>query len=201
MSKKYTFKLLIITGAVLAFLAAGCAPVLRKSSGVRVTGDIVKGDQKRNVAITTRNQDRLASIALADPEEDVREALQKLDPVWDELFPTERERIVKLLIKEAILSADGLKIAVRTNGLRSLAAELADGGQAKVAEDGKSVIVRSEMDGILRLRIDGTAGTFRVTELTDESKESRAGDLLRRITFRPSKLKPEMTLRFVLTFE
>ena len=72
---------------------------------------------------------------------------------------------------------------------------------AKVAEDGKSVIVQSEIDGILRLRIDGTAGTFRVTELTEESKESRAGDLLRRITFRPAKLKPEMTLRFVLTFE
>ena len=53
-------------------------------------------------------------------EDEVRDALQKLDPVWDELFPAERERIVKLLLKEAILSADGLDVSVRTNGLRSL---------------------------------------------------------------------------------
>ncbi len=67
-------------------------------------------------------------------EDEVREALQKLDPVWDELFPAERERIVKLLIKEAVLSADGLDIAVRTNGLRSLAVELADGAEAEAKE-------------------------------------------------------------------
>jgi hypothetical protein len=72
---------------------------------------------------------------------------------------------------------------------------------AKVAEDGKSVIVQSKADGALRLRIDGTDGTFHVTELTEESKESRAGDLLRRITFQPAQLSPEMTLRFVVTFE
>ncbi len=72
---------------------------------------------------------------------------------------------------------------------------------AKVAEDGKSVIVQSEADGALRLRVDGTTGTFRVAELKEESKESPVGDLLRRISFRPAQLKPEMTLRFVVTFE
>jgi hypothetical protein len=71
----------------------------------------------------------------------------------------------------------------------------------KVAEDGRSVIVQSKEDGILRLRAEGTAGTFCVMELAKESKESPVGDLLRRITFRPAQLKPEMTLRFVATFE
>ena len=78
-------------------------------------------------------------------EEEVRDALQGLDPVWDELFPAERERIVKLLIKEAILSADGLDIGVRTNGLRSLATELADGAEAKMAADSATVTVHVPM--------------------------------------------------------
>ena len=70
-----------------------------------------------------------------------------------------------------------------------------------VAEDGRSVVVQSPTDGSLRLRVEDFAGTFKVTELTQESKESRTGDLLRRITFRPDKLKPDMTLQFVATFQ
>ena len=72
---------------------------------------------------------------------------------------------------------------------------------AKVAEDGKSVIVQSKDDGTLRLRADGTAGTFHITELKEESKESPVGDLLRRISFRPARIQQQMTLRFVATFE
>lgn len=70
-----------------------------------------------------------------------------------------------------------------------------------VAEDGRSVIVQSARDGSLRLRAEDAAGTFKVTELTQESKESRTGDLLRRITLQPDQLKPDMTLRFVASFE
>ena len=70
-----------------------------------------------------------------------------------------------------------------------------------VVEDGRSVIVQSRSDGSLRLRVEDAAGTFKVTELTQESKESRTGDLLRRITLQPDQLKPEMTLRFVASFE
>ena len=36
------------------------------------------------------------------------DALQKLDPLWDELFPAERERIVKLLVEEVVVSRDSL---------------------------------------------------------------------------------------------
>ncbi len=79
-------------------------------------------------------------------EDEVRDALQKLDPVWDELFPAERERIVKLLVKEAAVSADGLDIRLHTNGLRSLVAELRDGQQAEVGEDGNTLSIHVPME-------------------------------------------------------
>ena len=63
-------------------------------------------------------------------EDDVREALQKLDPLWDELFPAEKERIVKLLMQEVVVSPDGLLIRLRMNGLNSLVAELQGDGPA-----------------------------------------------------------------------
>jgi hypothetical protein len=53
----------------------------------------------------------------------VREALQRLDPLWDELFPAEKERIVRLL-GGVVVSKDGLLTRLRLNGLNSLVAEL-----------------------------------------------------------------------------
>ena len=71
---------------------------------------------------------------------------------------------------------------------------------ASVSADGRCVTVTSERDGVLRLRAEGVAGTFAVNELVEESRESRAGDLLRRITFVPSQTKPEMGLSFAMEF-
>ncbi len=78
-------------------------------------------------------------------EDEVPDALQKLDPVWGELFPAGREPIVKLLLKETTLSADGLDVSVRTNGLRLLTAELVDGAEPKMAEGGVSVTAHVPM--------------------------------------------------------
>ena len=63
-------------------------------------------------------------------EDDVREALHKLDPLWEELFPAERQRIVRLLVDEVLVSRDGLLIRLRLHGLNSLAAELQGTGPA-----------------------------------------------------------------------
>ena len=72
----------------------------------------------------------------------MREALQKLDPLWDELFPAEKERIVKLLMQEVVVSPDGLLIRLRLNGLNSLVAELQGDGPAELARDGQTVDLR-----------------------------------------------------------
>ena len=68
-----------------------------------------------------------------------------------------------------------------------------------VAEDGRSVEVASEADGKAVLTAE-SAGRFEVAELTDQSAESRHGELVRRIGFVPETLAKEMALRFVVTF-
>jgi site-specific DNA recombinase len=57
-------------------------------------------------------------------ETKVREALDCLDPLWDELFPAEQARIVQLLIERVDVRTDGLAIQLRTGGLASLVAEM-----------------------------------------------------------------------------
>jgi len=69
-------------------------------------------------------------------EADVRQALQNLDVLWDELFPAEKERIVKLLVQEVAVTKDSLLIRLRLNGLNSLVAELQAGCTAELAGEG-----------------------------------------------------------------
>ena len=57
-------------------------------------------------------------------EADVRDALNRLDPLWDELFPAEQARIVQLLVERVDVSPDGADIRLRTEGLTNLVADL-----------------------------------------------------------------------------
>jgi site-specific DNA recombinase len=57
-------------------------------------------------------------------ETDVREALDRFDPLWDELFPAEQARIVQLLVERVDVSPDGADIRLRTEGLATLVADL-----------------------------------------------------------------------------
>jgi site-specific DNA recombinase len=54
----------------------------------------------------------------------VIEALSCLDPVWEELFPAEQERLVQLLVRRVEVSTDGLDLEPRAEGLESLVLEL-----------------------------------------------------------------------------
>jgi site-specific DNA recombinase len=57
-------------------------------------------------------------------EADVRDALERLDPLWDELFPAEQARILQLLIERVDIAAEGADIRLRTEGLTRLVAAL-----------------------------------------------------------------------------
>ena len=57
-------------------------------------------------------------------ESEVREALQRLDPVWNELFPVEQARVIQLLVERVDVNPDGVDIRLRTEGLTNLTAEL-----------------------------------------------------------------------------
>jgi hypothetical protein len=58
-------------------------------------------------------------------EGDVIEALGALEPVWDELYPAEQTRILRLLIERIDVAPDGISITLHAPGIRSLVAELA----------------------------------------------------------------------------
>ena len=57
-------------------------------------------------------------------EEEVREALGNLDPLWDELFPAEQARIVRLLVARVEIGPEGADIQLRVEGLASLVRDL-----------------------------------------------------------------------------
>jgi len=100
--------------------------------------------------VQTRLEDAeraIEALGSARPgEDDVREALQKLDPLWDELFPAEKERIVKLLVQEVVVRQDGLLVRLRLNGLNSLVAEIQGDGPAEAGRDGQTVDIRVPME-------------------------------------------------------
>jgi hypothetical protein len=57
-------------------------------------------------------------------EDEARDALTRLDPQWNELFPAEQARIVTLLLERVDIGTDGLNVRLRTDGLAALAREM-----------------------------------------------------------------------------
>jgi hypothetical protein len=59
-------------------------------------------------------------------EGDVIGALGALEPIWDELYPAEQARMLRLLIERIDVAPDGIAVTLHAAGIRSLVAELAD---------------------------------------------------------------------------
>ena len=57
-------------------------------------------------------------------EVEVREALHDLGPLWDELFPAEQARLIRLLVRRVEVHPEGLRLHLRVDGLRSLVADM-----------------------------------------------------------------------------
>jgi DNA invertase Pin-like site-specific DNA recombinase len=66
-------------------------------------------------------------------EAEALDALRRLDPLWDELFPAEQARIVALLVERVDLGVDGLDVRLRVDGLSGLARELRPAGVGRAA--------------------------------------------------------------------
>jgi len=81
----------------------------------------------------------VATWRAAKPEIDglseaaVRNALEQLDPLWEELFPAEQARIVQLLVARVDVRTDGLELHLRTQGLGRMVHELGGIGLRRVA--------------------------------------------------------------------
>ena len=57
-------------------------------------------------------------------EDEAREAMLQLDPLWEELFPAEQARVVRLLVERVDIAPEGADIRLRTEGLTKLVADL-----------------------------------------------------------------------------
>jgi hypothetical protein len=58
------------------------------------------------------------------PEREVVARISEFAPLWDELFPAEQARIVRLLVERIDLSAGGMQVRLRGEGLQTLVEEL-----------------------------------------------------------------------------
>ena len=61
-------------------------------------------------------------------------AMTRLDVIWDQLFPAEQARIVKLLVGKVIVSPTNIELRLRTNGIERLVLELQPAGAAQPEE-------------------------------------------------------------------
>jgi DNA invertase Pin-like site-specific DNA recombinase len=74
------------------------------------------------VIVGTWQAARTASPDLT--EHAVKEALDQLDPLWDELFPVEQARIIHLLVDRVEIGARGATVRLRLEGLANLVRDL-----------------------------------------------------------------------------
>jgi site-specific DNA recombinase len=73
------------------------------------------------IIVQTWRAARKADRTLTEAE--VRDSIEKLDPMWNELFPAEQARIVQLLVERINVGSAGLDIRLRTEGLTILIGE------------------------------------------------------------------------------
>jgi site-specific DNA recombinase len=76
--------------------------------------------------ITAVRRENGAAEDIELEEGDIIEALGALEPVWDELYPAEQARILRLLIERIDVAPDGIAVTLHAAGIRSLVAELAE---------------------------------------------------------------------------
>ena len=63
-------------------------------------------------------------------EQEVLLAMERIEPLWDELFPAERTRIVRLLVERVDVRAEGAAVRLRLDGLGGLVRDLTAQGVA-----------------------------------------------------------------------
>ena len=105
---------------------------MRSIAAIEVEG-LVLGQVRRLLAspelvartITAVQRENGAAHAPLLDESEVIEALGALVPIWDELYPAEQARILRLLIERIDVAPDGISVTLHAAGIRGLVAELA----------------------------------------------------------------------------
>ena len=72
---------------------------------------------------TTEAEQEMQALSPRVGEQEVIGALATLDPLWEEVFPAEQERLIQLLVRRVEVGPDGLDLELRAVGLEGLALE------------------------------------------------------------------------------
>ncbi len=106
--------------------AAGDDSIVRRVSAAEIETAVV--DQVRallrqpEIVVGTWLAARAEAPGLTEGA--TRDALHRLDPVWEQLFPAEQVRIVRSLVERVEVGPDGADIRLRLDGLAGLARDL-----------------------------------------------------------------------------
>ena len=102
-----------------------------RDSFVRLNAGMVEGAVVQHIRLLLRSPEIAARAMEAIrrtttdmDEQDVVSALAGFDGLWESLFPAEQARIARLLIERVTVSADGLAVDLRTEGLGSVIREM-----------------------------------------------------------------------------
>jgi hypothetical protein len=87
--------------------------------------------QSPEIIVATWRAAKRASPKLT--EQRVRDAMERFDELWAELFPAEQARIVQLLVERVDISEQGVNVVLRVEGLTSLYADLAPAFRSEAA--------------------------------------------------------------------
>ncbi|MFC7478424.1 recombinase family protein [Dankookia sp. GCM10030260] len=111
---------------VLKVDAAGDDSIVRRVSAAEIEAAVV--DQVRallrqpEIVVGTWRAARREAPDLTEGE--TRDALVRLDPLWEQLFPAEQARIVRALVERVVVGPAGADIRLRVEGLASLVRDL-----------------------------------------------------------------------------
>jgi hypothetical protein len=115
--------------------AAGDSSIVRRVSAAQIEGAVIAQLRAllRQPEVVVGTWVAAQAEAPDVTETDVREALARLDPLWDELFPAEQQRIVRSLVERVTVGPEGADIRLRVAGLASLVRDLGLVGAERAA--------------------------------------------------------------------
>ena len=110
---------------------------VRKKAGMLASLENMSADQEKrlielnDVAVALTQQiGEVSARCLAFEETDITEsdistAFQRVETLWDDLFPVEQNRLVRLLVEKVDIRETGIDMEIKTNGLAALISDLA----------------------------------------------------------------------------
>ena len=103
---------------------------LKDPDGPLVKSELKRlNDQMKSLDDSIRTLEAATSRTSTVDLAEITQALHRLDPIWEVLYPEEQSRILELLIETVRVSENNVDIRFRTNGIEKIVEELTSQGE------------------------------------------------------------------------